>query len=242
LQHDHGLDAFARQGLERSVKFTGQADVDGRNRDRQFRSGGLDLAPLDEIRWIGNVDQDSELAWFGHNFERQLDQLAGQSIHAGQDARHIGSRPGFSGRQAHADGIGAGRAHDRDAGRCAFGRERRGRVSGHDHVGLEADQLFSEGRQVSEIAVGITLDESVVAAFNVAGLPEAPAECRDEVAVTLGCAWTKVPNHGKGRLLRARCERPCSRAAERWPVSKRVNSSKADTNDATLIDPLKQAA
>lgn len=29
---------------------------------------------------------------------------------------------------------------------------------------------------------------------------------------------------------------------QRWPVSKRVNSSKADTNDPTLIDPVKQAA
>jgi putative SOS response-associated peptidase YedK len=26
---------------------------------------------------------------------------------------------------------------------------------------------------------------------------------------------------------------------QRWPVSKRVNSSKADTNDATLIEPVK---
>jgi hypothetical protein len=26
--------------------------------------------------------------------------------------------------------------------------------------------------------------------------------------------------------------------APRWPVSKRVNSSKADTNDATLIEPI----
>jgi putative SOS response-associated peptidase YedK len=29
---------------------------------------------------------------------------------------------------------------------------------------------------------------------------------------------------------------------QRWPVSKRVNSSKADSNDPTLIDPAKQAA
>ena len=29
---------------------------------------------------------------------------------------------------------------------------------------------------------------------------------------------------------------------QRWPVSKRVNSSKADSNDSTLIDAVKQAA
>ena len=29
---------------------------------------------------------------------------------------------------------------------------------------------------------------------------------------------------------------------QRWSVSKRVNSSKADANDATLIDPVRQAA
>ena len=29
---------------------------------------------------------------------------------------------------------------------------------------------------------------------------------------------------------------------QRWPVSKRVNSSKADADDATLIDPVKLAA
>jgi len=29
---------------------------------------------------------------------------------------------------------------------------------------------------------------------------------------------------------------------QRWPVSKRVNSSKADSNDRTLIDAVKQAA
>jgi hypothetical protein len=29
---------------------------------------------------------------------------------------------------------------------------------------------------------------------------------------------------------------------QRWPVSKRVNSSKADSNDATLTDAVKQAA
>jgi putative SOS response-associated peptidase YedK len=29
---------------------------------------------------------------------------------------------------------------------------------------------------------------------------------------------------------------------QRWPVSKRVNSSNADSNDTTLIDPVKQAA
>jgi putative SOS response-associated peptidase YedK len=28
----------------------------------------------------------------------------------------------------------------------------------------------------------------------------------------------------------------------RWSMSKRVNSSKADSNDPTLIDPVKQAA
>jgi hypothetical protein len=28
---------------------------------------------------------------------------------------------------------------------------------------------------------------------------------------------------------------------QRWPISKRVNSSKADSNDPTLIDALKQA-
>jgi hypothetical protein len=28
----------------------------------------------------------------------------------------------------------------------------------------------------------------------------------------------------------------------RWPVSKRVNSSKADADDATLIDPIQAAA
>jgi putative SOS response-associated peptidase YedK len=29
---------------------------------------------------------------------------------------------------------------------------------------------------------------------------------------------------------------------QRWPVSKRVNSSKADKDDATLIEPVKLAA
>ncbi len=29
---------------------------------------------------------------------------------------------------------------------------------------------------------------------------------------------------------------------QRWLVSKRVNSSKADANDPTLIDPVKQSA
>ena len=29
---------------------------------------------------------------------------------------------------------------------------------------------------------------------------------------------------------------------QRWPVSKRVNSSKADTNDATLIERIELAA
>ena len=29
---------------------------------------------------------------------------------------------------------------------------------------------------------------------------------------------------------------------QRWPVSKRVNSSKADTNDARLIEAIRQSA
>jgi putative SOS response-associated peptidase YedK len=29
---------------------------------------------------------------------------------------------------------------------------------------------------------------------------------------------------------------------QRWPVSKRINSSKADSNDATLIEEVRQAA
>jgi putative SOS response-associated peptidase YedK len=29
---------------------------------------------------------------------------------------------------------------------------------------------------------------------------------------------------------------------QRWPVSKRINSSKADSNDPTLIDAVRQAA
>jgi putative SOS response-associated peptidase YedK len=28
---------------------------------------------------------------------------------------------------------------------------------------------------------------------------------------------------------------------QRWPVSKRVNNSKADKDDATLIEPIKEA-
>jgi hypothetical protein len=63
----------------------------------------------------------------------------------------------------------------------------------------------------------------------------------EAIACACRCCWPKISSR-RGSAEKKVLKLALSNYLQRWPVSKRVNSSKADADVATLIDPIQVAA
>src|SRR6516225_10292848 len=111
--------------------------------------------------------------------------------------------------------IGADAEDDGNRAGCSLGRERCCRAArcGDDgHLALH--KLGHQCRHTIELILCPTIFDHDIAAIDETGFAEALTKCRGEMGASIGGALMEKPDHRHRRLLRERCERPRSRAAE----------------------------
>src|SRR5262249_187254 len=87
-------------------------------------------------------------------------------------------------------------------------------VDGGDHSNIASNQIGSQARQLVIVSIGPPVFNRYVTAFIITASAETLMECRHKVFRCAGRCLIEVANHRHRRLLRARRERPCRRAAE----------------------------
>jgi hypothetical protein len=97
---------------------------------------------------------------------------------------------------------------------CGFGGLcRNGPAARNDDSNSAANQVGRQFREPIVVVVRRAKFDGDVAAFDVAGFPQALAECRPRQLGRLGRCSVEISDHRHRRLLRARRERPRCRAA-----------------------------
>jgi hypothetical protein len=105
--------------------------------------------------------------------------------------------------------------NDRDRRGRRLSGERRRRAPGcGDHGDAAPNQFGRKHRQLLQLIIGPPVFDRNVLALDVAGVSEALAKCAHWFRISLGRLRVEEPDHRHRRLLRARCERRCSRAPE----------------------------
>src|SRR5262249_31901740 len=129
-------------------------------------------------------------------------------------ASRVAARPGKAGDQPMRDRVSANAKGDRDRRGRSFGRPRRRIANRSDNGDATADEVGHERRQAVVFAVQPMILHRHVLALYVAGFGEAFTEraCMARGAIERPTADKADHRH---RLLRARRERPRSRAAEK---------------------------
>src|SRR5262249_202821 len=168
------------------------------------------------IQNVGRIDEHGHTSRPGHQFTQEFQPLRRQLIAEKIDPRQIAARPIEAGDEAQPDRVFAGAKDDRDRRRCRLGCERRGGTSGRNDYGyLAGNQLGRQLRQPVELTLSPAIFDRHVLALDIAGVLEALAECAHTVRKRIGRCTAEEPDHRHCRLLRARCERPRRRAAEK---------------------------
>jgi hypothetical protein len=97
-----------------------------------------------------------------------------------------------------------------------FGRKRSKGGAGRDNNGhAAADQVGHQSRHAAILAFQPMVLDRYVLTLEVAGFSEGVPERRPEACHAIGRSEVYEPDDGPRHLLRARRERPSSRAAER---------------------------
>src|SRR5262249_7634728 len=104
--------------------------------------------------------------------------------------------------------------YDRGGRGCRLGGHHRRLTAGRDDRDLALDELGSERRQLTVAAARPTIDDGEVAAFDKPRLLEALPECIEVRRERFGRGAAEKSDQRQRRLLRARRERPCHRAAK----------------------------
>src|SRR5262249_31031122 len=111
------------------------------------------------------------------------------------------------------DRVSADREHDRNARRCGFGGKwRRRALDCNDHSHPAANQVTGQCWQSVEATLGPAIFDRDVAALDIASFVETSPDGVKSAGFTVRAA--EQPDHRHRRLLSARRERPCDRAAE----------------------------
>src|SRR6516162_765027 len=142
---------------------------------------------------------------FGHHF-------IGKEI----NASGIAARPGEVDDKTKLNRVFTDTEDDRDACCRSFGCKRGCCANRGDHGHLSADQIGHQCRQAIVLGLQPVVLDRHVLAFDVAGFVEALAKRGHVARVGIGRPVSDKPDHGHRRLLRARRERPRSRAASQY--------------------------
>src|SRR6516165_9593826 len=207
-----------RATLER---FEGGRDIlrspnfESNNIEANRAGRGLSFAHFQHRGGIVGIGHDRQMAQTGDNLAQEFEPLAGKIGGLGRQAGDVAARSRQAWYEAGADRIVRRREHDRD-NRCYLLCCKHRPSHRYDHIDLESDELSGNLAEALGIPLrptildrqGATLDPAEFAqSLNKGGSPCTPGRRR---------ARSKEPNDRHLRwLLRARRERPRSRAEQR---------------------------
>src|SRR5262249_16976844 len=144
------------------------------------------------------------------------------------------------------DWIAAEREHDRDRrSRRLGGNDRRSAADCNDYRDPSGDKISRQYWQSVILTVGPTEGDVNVLAFDIARVPQSQPKCHLIPSRFARRPAAEEPDHRHRRLLRARRERACSRAAEqRYELAPlhSITSSARSRNDSGMVKPSAFAA
>src|SRR5262245_29560302 len=121
---------------------------------------------------------------------------------------------------------------------CCLGRVRTPRRGDHSH--MTADEIIGEGGQSIVVAIGPTVLDRRILAPDIAGFAQALTESGYAGGECYSRRAVEGTNHRHRRLLRARCERPSSHAAEQsdeLATPHSITSSACCRNGSGIVRP-----
>src|SRR5262245_19425283 len=147
--------------------------------------------------------------------EQELEALRSDLGEEKIDAGEITAGMAETVDQADAHRVGALHEEDRDRAGSLFGRERSQRaLQRYDHRYLTADQVGDQARHPIVAALPPTVFDGDVLTLDIASLSQSLMKIDQIAARLVPRCQVKESDHLHRRLLRARCERPRSCAAE----------------------------
>src|SRR5262245_18775261 len=158
-------------------------------------------------------------------------------------ARDIAAWPAQAANEAKLHRICRGREDDGYRGDCRFGGERSRGTGRRDYLHLAMNQIGYQCRQSVVLPLRPPPFDRYVAALNVTGFAQPLAKCGDGPRVaTLGPTGVDKPDHRQRRLLRARRERPCCRAAEQRDELAPLHSITSSARNRVAVGSVRPSA
>jgi hypothetical protein len=157
---------------------------------------------------IAGIDQHGERSR-GRHLAQKLQPLWRQLVHEQRDTGDVAAGMAQTGNQAVFDRVVADRDHNRDDGSSALGRKGGDRPAHrYDDGDRPAYQILGEHRQFVVLPRRPSELDGDILPFDVAGVFEAIAKCRDQGGKALGRGAAEKPDHRHSRLLSANRQRP----------------------------------
>src|SRR5215831_12226096 len=161
--------------------------------------------------WIGWIYEKADHARSGEEFAQELKPLRRESDRQTTNTCNIAPWPVHAGDEAVPDRVAAGLENDRYRGGCRLCCEPGcGRGASRNDTDLIANELSSHRRQPVVLTIRPPIFDQHVAALYVANFTQTPSQRNNPFDSRTS---VEIPNHRRRRLLRARRERPGSRAA-----------------------------
>src|SRR5262245_25292005 len=198
--------------LESGTDIFGSPDFKHVGFERESLCCSVDLVYFASGERITNVGQHRQTAQTGDDLTQQFDPLASRIGGLARQAGYIAARPAEVGHEAGCNWIAAADEHDR-YGRDGSHCRAPGDILPKNHGHLPANQIGRKCWEPIELILRPAEFDSDVMAVDEPRFLKAVAECRYSVNCVGSSCCLKESDHRHRRLLRARRERPRSRAA-----------------------------
>src|SRR5262245_3106972 len=244
LKQRRHVKAERLRGLEVDNEFELDRTLDSQRQHfySQHLGCGSHFPRLDYLYRAGRIPEHGDVGDLGNHFPEQLQAFP---FHFHRDRGQPGDVAAGP-RQARDEACGnriADSHHDEgDCPGCILDRDRGGRAGGHNHLDVQGDQFGDQRGKDLILSLRPAIFDGNVAALLVAERTQPVAEWRDEIRFKLGGRVAQETNPGdfRGRLLRARHERPSCRAAEqRDELATRhsITSSASESRLSEILTP-----
>src|SRR6516165_7881038 len=164
----------------------------------------------------GRVDEHTNHAGLRHHLAQEF-QLLGLQVGAVEEgnAGDIASGPVESCHEANLHRVVAGREHDGNRRSCRLGGVRCRFAAGYDYSALTANEIGRQRRQSPLSILCPAVFNRNVLSLNITCFSQATSQRHHEFSRSIRRRASEEPDYWHRRLLRARCERPRCRAAEK---------------------------
>src|SRR5262245_24723224 len=212
---DERLATLLHKRREGGLDFLLSAGVKNVKLPTKFARGLQNVFRLGASFDIVGVNQYRNSRRFWNEFEQQTQPFRPQINCEPTHSCDVFARSTEAGDEARLDGVATEGEDDRNGGGGGFGRTCRWATPGrNDHSHPLIHQVCCQPRQAVISAIGPAEGDMRIPALNVASFAQAAPECGN-----VGCERPRRPaveeaDHRRHWLLRARRERPRSRAAE----------------------------